>query len=79
MNNPPGHYAPEDCARCRATGISLSKEAEYCPTCGGQGSVAVLQPARPCARCGGEGLSRKDVDSPCYSCGGSGWAHRWIR
>ncbi|HKR00814.1 MAG TPA: hypothetical protein VJT09_09075 [Pyrinomonadaceae bacterium] len=57
----------------------MSKSSEYCPTCGGQGSVAVLQPARQCARCGGEGTIKKEMDDHCSSCGGSGWAHRWIR
>jgi DnaJ-class molecular chaperone len=76
-DNPIGHYAPEECARCRGTGVGLSRGSSYCPTCSGQGSVAVLQPATKCARCAGNGLDKGSVDEPCPACSGSGWAFHW--
>ena len=41
MSNPLGHYAPQECARCRGTGISLTRTDEQCPTCKGYGAAAV--------------------------------------
>jgi len=76
MINPYGQYAPQECARCRGTGISLTRPDEQCPTCKGCGAVAVLQPAHKCARCGGNGVL-KGEDIPCPSCAGSGWAFHW--
>ncbi len=78
-DNPLGHYAPEECARCRGTGVSISEKSNNCNTCFGQGSVAVLQPARKCARCDGSGLEQNTIDTPCPPCSGSGWAFHWRR
>jgi DnaJ-class molecular chaperone len=73
---PPAQYAPETCTLCQGTGrFSGSFGEQGCPTCGGQGSVLVVQPGRKCAACKGTGKAFKNT--PCGACHGSGWAHAW--
>ena len=65
------NYAPETCAKCGGRGRVGGYD--FCPACGGQGSVLVAQPARRCAKCGGRG--RVGGYDFCPACGGTGWAH----
>ena len=71
------NYSPETCALCGGTGKSRWPLLyDYCPACGGQGSVLVAQPARTCALCGGTGKSKWPLlYDYCPACGGTGWAH----
>jgi len=65
------NYAPEICQVCRGTGRNSIND--ICVTCGGQGSVIVMQPAKACALCNGTGILIKkgllsDIVDPGFFC-----------
>ena len=67
----------ENCSVCQGTGAAPGSHPETCPTCGGRGTVTMMQntilgsmqTTSPCSACGGTGKIIKD---PCKTCGGSG-------
>jgi len=61
------------CDACRGSGAEPGSKVTTCPTCGGQGQVAVARGffniAQTCPRCRGAGQS---IDKPCQACRGEG-------
>ena len=64
---------PVSCAPCQGSGAAPGSKAVTCPTCRGQGQVAVSRGffsiAQTCPKCGGTGQS---IQNPCKSCHGEG-------
>jgi len=64
---------PVSCNPCQGSGAAPGSKAVTCPTCRGQGQVAVSRGffsiAQTCPKCGGTGQS---IQNPCKSCHGEG-------
>ena len=64
---------PVSCSPCQGSGAAPGSKAVTCPTCRGQGQVAVSRGffsiAQTCPKCGGTGQS---IQNPCKSCHGEG-------
>ncbi len=71
---------PMPCAKCDGTGASAGSKAVTCPTCRGQGQVAVsrgfFSVAQTCPKCKGSGQS---IQNPCKTCHGEGRAEENAR
>ena len=71
---------PMPCAKCEGTGASAGSKAVTCPTCRGQGQVAVsrgfFSVAQTCPKCHGSGQS---IQNPCKTCHGEGRAEENAR
>jgi len=71
---------PMPCAKCDGTGASAGSKAVTCPTCRGQGQVAVsrgfFSVAQTCPKCQGSGQS---IQNPCKTCHGEGRAEENAR
>jgi molecular chaperone DnaJ len=61
------------CDTCHGTGAEPGSKVTTCPTCGGQGQVAVTRGffniAQTCPRCRGAGQT---IEKPCHTCHGDG-------
>jgi molecular chaperone DnaJ len=61
------------CDTCQGTGAEPGSKVTTCPTCGGQGQVAVTRGffniAQTCPRCRGAGQT---IEKPCHTCHGDG-------
>jgi molecular chaperone DnaJ len=61
------------CDTCRGSGAEPGSKVTTCPTCGGQGQVAVARGffniAQTCPRCRGAG---QIIEKPCHTCHGEG-------
>jgi molecular chaperone DnaJ len=61
------------CDTCHGSGAEPGSKVTTCPTCGGQGQVAVARGffniAQTCPRCRGAGQT---IEKPCQSCHGEG-------
>jgi len=63
----------QPCDTCHGSGAEPGSEVTTCPTCGGQGQVAVTRGffniAQTCPRCRGAGQT---IEKPCHTCHGDG-------
>ncbi len=61
------------CDTCHGSGAEPGSKVTTCPTCGGQGQVAVTRGffniAQTCPRCRGAGQT---IEKPCHTCHGDG-------
>ena len=59
----------QSCEKCDGSGAEPGSKVTTCPTCGGQGQVAVARGffniAQTCPRCRGAGQT---IEKPCHTC-----------